>query len=41
MSAESALQYAGLFAAIKIGTDGAAEGFVDDATLKAAFEAAH
>ncbi len=41
MSAEIALQYAELFAAIKIGTDGAAEGFVDDATLKVAFDAAH
>lgn len=34
LSAESALQYAQRFAAIKIGTDGAAKGFVDETALK-------
>ena len=35
MSAADALQYAELFAAIKISSDGAAQGFVDEAALKA------
>lgn len=34
LSAESSLQYAHRFAAIKIGTDGAAKGFVDETALK-------
>ena len=37
MSAADALQYAELFAAIKISSDGAAQGFVDEAALKAKF----